>query len=238
MSIAVLIAISFSLGFFVESIIGFGAALIAYSILGFFMDVKEMILAGLYIGTCCSFYIAITGRKSFDKKIFMSLMLLSLIGTMIGVFIFAKISSATLSFIFGILLMLLAAKIIFFDKFTFPKIFKNKLIFIGGLSQGAFGVGGPFWVNALQKDFKNKSGLRATMAVTFVTFNLIRFVQLWLQNELRPEFFYNIWWVVIPVFIMIHLGYHVHLKISEVFFKKLIGVMTIFAGLKFLSKLF
>ncbi len=38
MSIILLIATSFSFGFFIESIVGFGGGLIAYSILGFFMN--------------------------------------------------------------------------------------------------------------------------------------------------------------------------------------------------------
>jgi uncharacterized membrane protein YfcA len=123
----------------------------------------------------------------------------------------------------------------FFDKFIFPKIFKNKLIFIGGISCGSFGIGGPFWVNALQKDFKNKSGLRATLAVAFVTFNFLRIAQLSLQNQLSLDFFYNIWWTILPVFIAIKLGHKIHLKISEEIFKKGIALITILAGIKFLS---
>jgi uncharacterized membrane protein YfcA len=238
MSVALLIATSFSLGFFVESIVGFGGGLIAYAILGFFIDLKIMILAGLYIGTLSSTYIAYTDFKSFDKKIFKSLIPLCLAGTIFGVFIFSKFSSQNLSLIFGILLILLAVKNIFFDKFTFPKIFKQKLLFIGGMSQGAFGIGGPFVANALKDDFKNKSTFRTTLAVFFVVFNLVRFVQLSLQGEIKPEFFAEIWWTVIPVFLAIQLGYRVHLKISEDVFKKLIGLMTILAGVKFLSKVF
>ncbi len=238
MSVALLIATSFSLGFFVESIVGFGGGLIAYAILGFFIDLKIMILAGLYIGTISSTYIAYTDFKSFDKKIFKSLIPLCLAGTIFGVFIFSKFSSQNLSLIFGILLILLAVKNIFFDKFTFPKIFKQKLLFIGGMSQGAFGIGGPFVANALKDDFKNKSTFRTTLAVFFVVFNLVRFVQLSLQGEIKPEFFAEIWWTVIPVFLAIQLGYRVHLKISEDVFKKLIGLMTILAGVKFLSKVF
>jgi uncharacterized protein len=238
MLIALLIATSFSIGFFVESILGFGGGLIAYSILGFFIDLKEMILAGLYIGTCSSAYIVYTDFKSFDKKTFKSLLPLCLIGTILGVLIFTKISSETLAVMFGILLILLAIKTIFFDQFTFPKIFRNQLIFIGGISHGSFGIGGPFWVNALKGEFKNKSQLRTTMAALFVTFNLIRIAQLSIQGQIKLEFFANIWWTIIPVFIAIKLGHLVHLKISEEIFKKGIAVMTILAGLKFLSKVF
>lgn len=238
MSIALLIATSFSLGFFVESIVGFGGGLIAYAILGFFLELKEMILAGLYIGTCSSAYIAYTDLKSFDKKIFKPLLPICFVGTVIGVFIFSKFPSDILACVFGILLILLSIKTMFFNKVIFPKSFKQTLLLVGGISQGAFGIGGPFLVNALKNDFKNKSGLRSTMAVFFVVFNLIRFTQLSLQGEIHPEFFYKIWWTIIPVFLTIQLGYRVHLKISEEFFRKLIALMTVVAGVKFLVQMF
>ena len=238
MSAAILIAISFSIGFFFESIIGFGGGLIAYSILGFFLDFKEMILSAFYIGTLASAHILISDHKSFDRKTFESVLPLCLVGTIIGVYIFSKLSPDILSLIFGILLIILAIRIMFFDNFNLPKIFRKKLILVGGISHGAFGIGGPFWANALKDDFKNKSSFRTTMAALFVSFNIIRFVQLLLQNQLKAEFFINIAWTIIPVFIAIKLGHLVHLRISENIFKKGIATMTIFAGLKFLSKIF
>ena len=232
---SILIATSFSLGFFVESIVGFGGGLIAYSILGFILNLKEMILAGLYVGTWASAYIAYTDRKSFDLKIFLLILPISLIGVIIGVFIFSKISAEILSVAFGSLLFILAIKILFFDNYVLPKFFKNKLIFLGGVSHGSFGIGGPFWVNALKHDFKNKSSLRTTMALAFVFFNVIRAIQLSFQGQIQPEFFIQIWWVIIPISLAIQLGYLVHLKISERFFKKLIAIMTMFASVKFLT---
>ena len=74
LGISLLIATAFSIGFFIESIVGFGGGLISYFILGFFIDLKTMIMAGLYIGTRSSFYIAITDIKNFDKKIFLKSM--------------------------------------------------------------------------------------------------------------------------------------------------------------------
>ena len=234
MSVAILIATFFSLGFFVESIIGTGGGLIAYSFLGFIIDIKEMILAGLYIGTCSSSYIAYTDHKSFNKKLFISIIPLCLLGTMIGVFIFSKFSVSMLAGLLGLLLLLISIKTMYFDHLILPKIFKSKLLFIGGISHGAFGIGGPFVINALRKDFKNKSELRTTMAVYFAAFNFIRIIQLSIQGQIHLDFLSKIWWTVIPVFIAVKLGHKVHLKISEEFLKKMIAILTFLAGLKFL----
>ncbi len=236
MSIPLLIAITFCAGFFIESIIGFGGGLIAYSMLGFFMDIKHMILAGLYIGTCSSAYIVITDHKSFSKKLFFSALPVCLFGTMLGVFIFSNLSSQVMLTLLGALSIILSAKIVFFDDLKFPRIFRNILLLIGGISHGLFGIGGPFVVNALKDEFKNKSELRTTMAAFFVTLNIVRFFQLAAQNEIHAKLFADIWWVIFPIFIAIYFGFKAHVKISEKIFKKLIGAMTLFAGVVFLLK--
>ena len=128
MSSAILIATSFSLGFFVESMIGTGGGLIAYAILGFLMNIKEMILAGLYIGTCSSGYIAYSDHKSFNKKLFISIVPVCLSGTMIGVFIFSRLDPQFLSLILGLLLILIAVKSLFFNHLILPKFLKNQLV--------------------------------------------------------------------------------------------------------------
>lgn len=239
MFIAILIATTFSLGFFIESIVGFGGSLIAYAILGFFMDLKEMVLAALYIGTLSSLYIAYTGYKSFNIKIFKSTPIPVLTGTIFGVFIFSKLSVSALAVTLGALLIILSIKNFFFDKYDFSsKFLRNKLLFIGGISHGTFGIGGPFIANALRKDFKNKSEMRTTLAVFFVVLNFVRIPQLLLQGQLKLDFFYQIWWTIIPIIFAIYLGYHVHLKISENLFKKMIGFMTFLAGIKFLTQIF
>lgn len=238
MPTAILIATSFSLGFFVESIIGTGGGLIAYAILGFFMDIKTMILAGLYIGTCSSSYIIYTDRKAFNKKLFLSLFPICLLGTILGVLIFSKVDPKILSLTLGILLFLIATKSMFFNHIILPKFLKNKLLFIGGISHGAFGIGGPFVVNAMQRDFANKSELRTTMAVFFAVFNFIRIIQLALQGQFTLDFVGTIWWVIIPIFVAIKLGHKVHLKISEEFLRKSILVVTFCAAVNFLAKAF
>lgn len=236
MTIPLLIATAFSLGFYIESIIGFGGGLIAYAILGFFMDIKSMVLVGLYIGTCASAYIIITDHKSFSKKVFLSSLPVCFLGTIIGVLIFTKIDSKTMLVIFGALSIILSTKIIFFDDLKFPNLFKNALLSIGGISHGLFGIGGPFVVNAVKGEFKNKSELRTTMAVFFVSLNIVRFIQLFLQKTISIGFFSEVWWTIFPVFIAIFFGFKAHLKISESVFKRMIGAMTFFAGIVFLFK--
>lgn len=236
MLISIIIATAYSIGFFFESIIGFGGGLIAYSILSFFMDVKTMIIAGLYIGTMSSIYIIYTDFRSFDKKIFLKILPLTLVGTMTGVLIFSKINMNVLGLILGLLLLFLSFKLSFLDKYKIPKILQNKLLVIGGISHGAFGIGGPFLVSAVKNDFKNKSYLRTTMACCFVFFNIVRFIQLSVEKQINFNYFQDIYWTIIPVFCAIYLGYKMHLKISEKLFKNMISILILISGIQFLVK--
>jgi uncharacterized membrane protein YfcA len=231
-----LIAIFFSIGFFFESIFGFGGGLISFALLGFFLEIKEMILVGLYIGTLSSSYIAFTSRKHFEVKIFVKLIPLALLGSIIGVYGFMYFSAEKLSLIFAIILFFLAIKMIFFDHYKFPKLLKNKFLLIGAISQGAFGIGGPFIVSVVKNDFKSKSSLRATMAVYFVFCNVLRIIQMFFADKLKIEFFAEIAWTIIPVFIAIYFGHLVHLKIKDDVFKKGVSIMILLASINFMFK--
>ena len=71
-------------------------------------------------------YIAFGSRKYFEAKIFTKLIPVALLGSILGVYVFINFSSKILSFFLGLVLFFLAIRIIFFDKYEFPKIIKNK----------------------------------------------------------------------------------------------------------------
>lgn len=234
----VMIALCFAFGFFFESIFGFGGGLIAYSILAFAIDLKLAVLAGLYIGTIASLQIIAGSYRHLNWKILAMLLPLAAIGSSFGGIIFNNFSSKNLSLFFGLLLLILAARIMFFDHYKIPKIFKQKLLFVGAICQGTFGVGGPFVVNAIKDDFKNRSEIRATMAAYFLFCNCIRIVQLSITGKFTFDFLNKAWWIIIPVFITIWLGHFFHRTINENHFKKGVGLITTIAAVRFISLYF
>ena len=231
-----LIGLIFCFSFFMESIIGFGGTLFAFAILGFFVDIKELILMAIYVATCSGIFVVASDYKSFSKAIFLKSFPFCALGTLIGAAFFAHNTSQVIIFSFGLFLIFLAAKTIFFDDIRLPKHFSNLVLTIGGVSQGIFGIGGPFFAIALKNKFKNKSEMRATLAIFFITFNLIRVCQFSFQDTLTFDIFFSLWWVAAPLAIAIHLGHLVHKKISEGTFKKIVAVLATFSGIEFLFK--
>ncbi|MFT7087688.1 MAG: putative membrane protein YfcA [Rickettsiales bacterium] len=231
-----LIGLAFCFGFFVESVIGFGGTLIAFAILGFFIDIKELILISIYVGTVSAIFVIASDHKKFSKKIFLESLPICLIGTLLGAIFFSKSGSQIIIFILGFLLIFLSVKTMFFDNIKLPKHFSNIILAIGGVSHGIFGIGGPFFAIALKNRFTNKSELRATLATFFITFNLIRICQFSIQGTLSFEIFFQLWWIAAPMAISIHLGHLLHKKINESTFKKFVAVLTTFSGIEFLFK--
>ena len=233
---SLLIGLIFASSFFIESIIGFGGTLIAFSILGFFVDIKELILIAVYIGTVAAVFIIASDYKSFKKEVFFQSFFYCLIGTIIGIVLFVHISSAILTKLFGGFLVILSIKTFFFDNIKFPKILVNKILIIGGISQGIFGIGGPFLVTVLKDRFAYKAQLRATFAAFFIVFNFIRYAKLSVLGEFNYDLFFDFWWTPFPLIIAIYYGHQVHIKISDKIFKNVIAALTLFSGISFFFK--
>jgi hypothetical protein len=266
---SILIGLIFCSGFFVESIIGFGGTLVAFAILGFFVDIKQLILMAIFVATTASIFVIASDYKQFSKEIFFKSFPFCLIGTFIGSVFFTHSNSKIILLSFALLLLLLSAKIIFslypfgirkrgtnpaplcvdiqpvclgdkrvifFDNLKLSKHFSNLVLTIGGISQGIFGIGGPFFAIALKDKFHHKSQMRATLAMFFISFNLIRVCQFTFNQTLSLEVFLTFWWVPAPLAIAIHLGHLVHKKLSESKFKKAFVTLTTFSGIVFLFK--
>ncbi len=231
-----LIGLVFCLGFFVESIIGFGGTLVAFAILGFFIDIKELILMGIYVATTASIFVIASDYKAFSKAIFIKSFPYCLMGTIAGGVFFVHYDSKVIITIFGVFLLLLAAKTMLFDDIKLPRGYTGFVLTIGGISQGVFGIGGPFFATALKNNFKNKSEMRTTLAMFFIVFNIIRMAQFTIQKTLTFDIFLELWWVAAPLALSIYLGHVVHKKISESTFKKTVAILATFSGLEFLFK--
>ncbi|MCH2189270.1 sulfite exporter TauE/SafE family protein [Candidatus Gracilibacteria bacterium] len=219
MDIVYIIMMIFFIAFFIESIFGFGGLVISFALLGFFIDIKHAVYLGLYIGIIGSIFILISDYKSLSLQRFREMFVLAFIGVIIGTFIFDFFSSDILLKIFSIFLCVFAVKNLFFPNLNpTTLLFKNSLLFSGGLLQGIFGTGGPFSVLAMKNSFKNKSELRTTMALFFIFFNIVRGIQLWIQGNFEYQIIIDYYWLAFVLLGAIILGYQVHVKISERFF--------------------
>lgn len=232
MELGIIIALIFFTAFLIESVFGFGGLIISFTMLSFLIDTKDMIFLGLYVGTIASAFVIITDHKSFSKKVFLKIFPIALTGTILGVLLFSFLSDIILLKIFALFLFVFSIKSLFFDKNKKPNILLQKtFLFFGGFLQGLFGTGGPFTVIAIRDKFSNKSELRTTMAFFFITFNIIRVIQLTLQNSSDYTYIASYWWLAFVLIFAITIGYKIHLKVNEHYYKIGINVLILLASI-------
>ena len=234
MELFIIIALVFFFAFIIESIFGFGGLVISFTILSFFLDTRDMIFLGLYVGVVASVFVVITDYKSFSKKTFLFMFPIALVGTIIGVFLFDYLSNFLLLKFFAIFLFIFSIKSLFFDNLKFSNKFSQKImLFFGGLLQGIFGT---FTVMAVKDKFSNKSELRTTMALFFIIFNLIRVIQLSIQGSFDYVLIVSYWWLCIVLLFAVLIGYRIHVKFNEKYFKLGINILILIASIILMIK--
>lgn len=237
MSESTLIAVIFFISFFCESVFGFGGLLIAFAVLSFFVEIKEIIPIAIYVGIFASICVLYTDRKSIDWQLLLKRIFpFALLGTIVGATLFSYLSNAILLKVFAMFLIVIAIKSLVFQKLSFMKYLKRPLLFGGGVMHGIYGIGGPFTLLAIKQDFKSKSYLRSTMAVYFILFNLVRIIQFKITAQFAIADFFAMWWLAGPIFVAVFLGYRIHLRISEEVFKKIINILLLLAGIIYILK--
>ena len=233
----ILIASIFCFAFFAESLIGFGGLLISFSILSFFINIKDIIPVSIYVSFLASVFVLMTNCKSINFSIlFKNILPLSLVGTFIGLFLFSYLSNEILLKILSGLLIFLSLNSFLSNSSRFTQYLKYPLLAFGGIMNGLYGIIGPFVVAGFQNDFKDKVYLRSTLALFFTILNVVRMSQLTLTKQFELNEFFRMWWVIFPLGASIFLGYYFHLKISESFFKKAVNVLLLFAGIVYLFR--
>lgn len=232
MEFIIIIALIFLFSYFIESVFGFGGTIIALTMLSFLIDAKNMVYLGIYAAIIANIVIILTDRKSFSKKVFISMFPISIIGTVIGVFLFVHLSNILLLKLFALFLLIFAIKSLIFDNLKLNKNPAQKIIlFFGGFIQGIFGTGGPLSVIGIRDSFSNKSELRTTIAVLFLVFNTVRVLQLYAQNSFPILYVASFWWIVLVVPLAIIMGYAVHIKINEKYFRLGVSLFILIASI-------
>jgi len=229
----IIIGIGFIVGALVESIFGFGSTIIAYLIIGLFIDFKTAIWLGVLIATLTSAFVFLTGIKNLSKKDLFYILLPAIPGLIIGSFLLDYVNSEILLKIFGILII--SFTLYDFLKPKIPKFLERFLLLINGFIHGFIGTGGPIPVT-IMKNKMDKSALRTTFALYFVILDVMRIVQYYLQNTFNFSETFQYWWLVIAILIVVILGHKIHLNISTKLFKQGISVILLIAGIYFIFK--
>ena len=219
-------------GFFIQTIIGFGGALIALPFLLFVMPLPEAVS---YISI---FYLISTPIyvykewKHIDKSLLKKIAISSFFGVLVGIIVLVYGKPLILKKALGIFIILFVLNSLRIKKnvLLFTKA-KHFLGFLGGFFSGVFSTGGPLYVMIVQNETTDIKTFRATMFGTLGLVTLMRIPVLIAGGVMNMTQVYNSFYVL-PFFILaLFLGKKVYLKLNDLLIKKVVLGLLFVSGL-------
>ena len=221
----------------IKGLSGFGSGLIAVPLLAFILPLKVVVpVLGLlsYGGTIIQ---SITLRKKAQWKLIFSLIPFSLAGVVLALWLLVNLDQNLLSLFLGMF-------VIVYSLYTFKPVqsintTKYGTVIagcLGGFIGALFGTGGPFYVIYLKLRQLDKGQFRATIASIFLLDGAMR-ISAYGASGLYTQQVITLTLIFIPVLLIaLYAGNHVHVKINEHQFNRMISLILFFSGIMLVIK--
>lgn len=232
-----ILSVGLFLGFYIHSIIGFAAALIALPIISQCFEVKDGVsLMSLFV-LVFSVIFGFREWRNFDKRVILRLLWGMLPGVAIGTWVLSTVDSALMKRCLGAFILLFVLNsYLNFSKLRFVEKMGVPFGFLGGFFSVLFSAAGPPFAIYIYSCLDSAKEIRATLISVLFLNSIIRVPALAASGLLTPKIW--IWALCLsPVFaVALFLGNRTHAKIDSHRFKNiLMPVLTLSAILLFIS---
>lgn len=227
-----LLTIGIFAGFFIQTVIGFGGALIALPFLLLVMPLSEAVSYISIFYLISSPIYVYKEWDQIDKNLLKKIAFSSFFGVLVGIIVLVYGKPLILKKALGIFIILFVLNSLRIQKklLLFPKT-KHFLGFLGGFFSGVFSTGGPLYVLIVQNETTDVKTFRATMFGTLALVTLMRIPVLVAGGVMNMTQVYNSLYVL-PFFILaLFLGKKVYLKLNEPLLKKVVLGLLLISGL-------
>lgn len=229
--------------YFIEGLIGFGGTIMALPLASAVIGLKLTVPVMTVVVLVASLVIAIRDYKYINKKEFIKITLLMIIGLPIGMWLFDFLPEKPLKVMLGVFMIVVAIKGLFNRDKVKNNDQKKKLnnktsniidsitLFLGGIIHGAFTCGGPFVVVYATRNIKDKSSFRATLCALWATLNAIMITIDALSGMITGDILKISTITMIFVSIAIIVSNIVHKKIKGDSFTKFVYIALFISGI-------
>jgi uncharacterized membrane protein YfcA len=235
-----ILAILIFLGFFIQTITGFGSNVFILTLGILFFDFYQILPIVLSFNIIMCIYIIIKNYKYLNIKLIIEHILIFMgIGFIIGLVIsnYIKNLSININKLLAILILALSLSELYLLLIKKNLKFTNKFtatfwIFVSGIVHAIFATGGPFLVYGLSHLNIDKEFYRISLMFIWLIFNTI----LLINTPFSYEHFKLVMYLIGILPISIYLGQKIYNKISIERFQIIIRTVLIFTSLAVLLK--
>ncbi len=228
----IITAVGILLGFFVQTVIGFAAVLVALPIMIIVLDLQAAILILSILLALFSFVLIYQNFNHIQWKIIVHMGIFGFIGMTLGVMTLKTANQEVLMNVLGGFTMV-------YSLYSMVNKSQVRLFhhlgwlfgLIGGYFSGLFNTGGPMYVTYIINRLDDATATRATILGMLGIINIARIpIQVYHRMISLDLFFYSI--VMLPVmFLAIYLGNQLVKVIDQTIFQKFILTVLFLVGL-------
>lgn len=229
MTIIFILLIVFAM--FVQSLTGFGGALVAMPISIMLLGVDVSRPSIMILTTITALCVAIPNYRDINWKKLAIMTIVMLAGVIAGDFFFSTVSAKPLLIVYGIIVFLIGLK-----KLLLPNILKIPVwgqyaaLCAAGIMQGLFISGGSFLVIYAVEQLKNKKEFRATVSAVWVPLNIYLAIKYAVCGIFTIPVLKITAFAVIPELIAIWAAGRIANKLKQETFLKITYIILIMSG--------
>jgi uncharacterized protein len=231
--LVVIVAFAFA----VETALGFGAIVITLSLGAAFMPIDQILPRVVPVN--CGLAIAISIKHIRHAEIghmVKRVLPIILLGLPIGLLALEHLNRRFLTFAFGLFVVVLSI-VELREKRTGPgerpRLSTPKRVLgllSSGVMQGAFATGGPMLVYVVSREIEEKGRFRASLALAWVILTAALVVSYTLTGRMTPKTIDHSVWLLASLVVGLFVGEHLHARIPEARFRRVIYVMLTVSG--------
>ncbi len=217
---------------YIGAIAAYGSTLLALPLLVLITgDLHFSVILLLTIGSVQGIQILFYMYRYIDWKRYRVMFLFSLIGAVPGFTAGSYISKSAAFLCIGILLIISGTYRLIYSGKREYKPWHSLILFLAGFIHGAFGCGGSVLVIYANQAFKTKESFRGTLALFWVTVNMILVPIMFIRDSRFPVSAGLTAALLATVLTAGWLGQITARKISQIMFIRIVSVILVIGGL-------
>ena len=216
---------------FVQAVTGFGGGPIAMPPSMALVGVNPAKAAVTCILWLTCIVVSVREIKHIDLKQLGIILAGMVPGVLVGMWLFATLPLKILMLIYGIIVVLIGAKRLFFPgQRELPKALRVTALILSGLMQGMFTSGGPFLVIYSVSAIPDKDRFRATISTVWAVINTYMVGRMIISGMYVNGEWKLVAYSMIPVALAIFIGRKVAGKLDRELFLKVVYALLIVSG--------
>lgn len=225
--------------YFIFGIGGFGSAIVAIPLLANWVPLTFLVPLFVLLDFCASMTVGRRAAAHIARDEIKWLAPCMLIGIVLGVTLLVSLPQEPLLVALGLFACMVGVQNLTRPGFTrhIHKFWSVPAGVIGGALGALFGTGGPVYVIYLSKRLADKSQIRATVSIMITLSTILRIVSYLIGGLLLSTKLLLTALLLLPLaFLGIALGTRLHLGLSDVQTRRMIGVLLLLSGASLLYR--